>query len=488
MTILDVNRGALPEPGFLIGGEKITSHSGDVFEHRYAATGEVTYEVPMAGEKEVDAAVSAARTAFPAWKRLSPARRRRLMLEFAAKVRTMNEDLRQLMVAENGTPYAATAYNTEWMSELFEYNAGWADKIGGQVVPTSPGPAFDYTLEEPYGVVAVIVPWNGPFIAFGQAVAPALAAGNTIVVKPPELAPYTCLRLAEIAHEVGFPPGVINVIPGGPIAGTALTSHRDVDKIFFTGSGATASKIVHATADNLTPTGFELGGKSARLIFEDADLDKAVQSAAYTVAQLSGQACIAATRVLVQASVYDEVLERAKALIEAVPIGDPRDPNTVMGPVINQGAVDRVLGFIERAKAEGAGRLLTGGERLAGEYAKGYYLQPTIFADVPNDAEIASKEIFGPVSAFIKFETEDDAVALANDSDYGLAAWVESNDLARVHRVARDLDAGTVWVNGFFDLPVGAPFGGVKKSGNGRIGGSYGIAEFTRPKNVWLPL
>ncbi|MGY1550519.1 aldehyde dehydrogenase family protein [Microbacterium sp. A588] len=488
MAFLDVNRDALPEPGFLIGGEKITRHSGEIFEHRYAATGGITYEVPLAGEKEVDAAIAAARKAFHSWRRTSPAQKRRLMLDYAAKIRTMDEELRQLTVAENGTPYAATAYNTEWTSELWEYNAGWADKIGGQVIPTSPGPAFDYTLDEPYGVVAIIVPWNGPFISFSQCIAPALASGNTVVIKPPELAPYTCLRLAEIALEVGFPPGVINVIPGGPVAGTALTSHRGIDKIFFTGSGATASKIVQASSKYLTPTGFELGGKSARLIFEDADLDKAASAAAYTVAQLSGQACIAATRVLVQASIYEEVLERVKATIEAVPIGDPRDPGTVMGPVINQGAVDRITGFIDRAQAEGAGRILTGGGRLGGEYANGYYMAPTIFADVSDKSEIATKEIFGPVSAFIKFETEEEAVAMANDSDYGLAAWVESQNLTRVHRVARDLDAGTVWVNGFFDLPVGAPFGGVKQSGNGRLGGSYGIQEFTQPKNVWLPL
>ena len=488
MTILDVNIGALPQPGFLIGGEKITKHSGEIFEHRYAANGEITHEVPLAGQKEIDAAVAAARKALPGWKRLNVSAKRRLMLDFAQRVRGMDEELRQLQVAENGQPYIVTSYNTEWMSELFEYNAGWADKIGGQVIKTSPGPAFDYTLDEPYGVVAIIVPWNGPFVSFGQCLAPALATGNTIVIKPPELAPYSCLRLAEIAHEVGFPPGVINVVPGGPVAGTALTSHRGVDKIFFTGSGATASKIVAATARNLTPTGFELGGKSARLIFDDANLDTAVQHAIGAVVQLSGQACIAATRVLVQSSIYDEVVERAKAAVEAVPIGDPRNPETFMGPVINQTAVDRVLGFVDRAKQSGAGRLITGGTRMDGEFSNGYYVRPTIFADVPNDAEIASKEIFGPVQAFLKFETEEEAIALANDTEYGLAAWIESEDLTRVHRVSQELDAGTIWVNGFFDLPVGAPFGGVKQSGNGRLGGIYAIQEFTQPKNVWMPL
>jgi aldehyde dehydrogenase (NAD+) len=488
MTVLEVNRSVLPEPGFLIGGERVTSRTGEIFEHRYAANGKVTNEVPLAGEAEVNAAVAAARKAFPAWKRRPGSEKRRLMIDYAAKLRELDEELRQLQTAENGQAYAITVYNTTWLSELFEYNGGWADKIGGQMVSTFPGPAFDYTIEEPYGVVAIIVPWNGPFVSFGQCLAPALAAGNTIVLKPPELAPYSCLRLAEIAHEVGFPPGVINVIPGGPTAGTALTSHRDVNKIFFTGSGATASRIISATAPNLTPCGFELGGKSARLIFNDADLDRAAQNAVSSIVGLSGQQCIAGSRVLVQSGVYEEVLERAKNIVENTPIGDPRDPNIFMGPVVSQGAVDRIMGFIERACRVPGGRLVTGGERLDGDLADGYFIKPTIFADIPNDAEVATYEIFGPVQAFMKFDTEDEAVAIANDTEYGLAAWVETKDLARAHRVARDLDAGTVWINGFFDLPVGAPFGGVKKSGFGRLGGSYGIQEFTQPKNVWFPL
>lgn len=488
MTVAPVNRAALPEPGFLIGGEKITKHSGEFHEHKYAATGELTYEVPLAGVSEVDAAVRAARKAFPDWKRMAPNQRRNLMFAFAARVRELNDELRAVMTAENGTPHAATAAAPTWVAELFEFNAGHADKIGGKVVTTWPGPAFDYTLDEPYGVIAVIVPWNGPLVSFGQVLAPALAAGNTIVIKPPELAPYTNLRLAEIAHEVGFPPGVINVVPGGPVGGTALTSHPGVDKIFFTGSGATASKIIEATAPNLTPAGFELGGKSARLVFDDADLDEAARHSIAAVVGLSGQACIAGTRVLVQAGIYDALVDRAKSILESIPLGDPQDPSTVMGPVISQGAVDRILGFVDRAQAGGVGRLVTGGERLGGEYAGGYFLRPTIFADVKNDAEIARQEIFGPVQAFLRFETEEEAVALANDSDYGLAAHVETNNLKRAHRVARDLDAGTVWINGFQDLPVGAPFGGVKRSGFGRLGGDYAIAEFTRPKNVWMPL
>jgi acyl-CoA reductase-like NAD-dependent aldehyde dehydrogenase len=272
------------------------------------------------------------------------------------------------------------------------------------------------------------------------------------------------------------------------VAGTALTSHPDVSKIFFTGSGGTASKIISATAPHLTPTGFELGGKSARIIFNDADLDSAAQNAVSSILGLSGQQCIAGSRVLVQSGVYDEVLERAKNIVENTPIGDPRDPNTFMGPVISAGAVERIMGFIDRGRAVPGSRVVTGGDRMGGELAEGYFISPTIFADIPNDAELASREIFGPVQSFMKFDTDDEAIAIANDTEYGLAAWVHTTNLARAHSLARDLDAGTVWINGFFDLPVGAPFGGVKKSGFGRLGGIYAIQEFTQPKNVWFPL
>jgi aldehyde dehydrogenase (NAD+) len=463
MPIAPADVAALPKPGFLIGGEKITQTDAPLFEHRYAATGEITNLVPLGTAREVDQAVRAARQAFKSWSRLPANQRRRHMLKFAELVRDKAEDLRRMMTAENGTPRMATAYPPQWVAELFEYNAGWADNI------------------------AVIVPWNGPFVSFGQTLAPALAAGNTVVIKPPEFAPYSCLTLGELALEAGIPPGVINVVPAGPEGGDALVRHKGVDKIHFTGSGATARKIVAASLENLTPYGLELGGKSARIVFEDADWQSAVQHAIGSAVGLSGQACICGSRVLIQKSIYEKFVADCQAALEQIQPGDPALDSTIMGPVINQSAVDRILGFIGRAQETGQ-RLVTGGTRLGGDLANGYYIAPTIFADVDRDADVAKNEIFGPVLSFIPFEDEAEALEMANDSDFGLAAYIESQDVRRVHRVAAALEAGTVWVNGFFDLPVGAPFGGYKQSGVGRVGGMWGIREFTRPKNVWMKL
>lgn len=488
MPVSEVDLGALPTPGLLIGGELLTASTGESHPHRYAATGKLTYEVPLAGAKEIDAAVSAARAAAPVWKKTAPDTRRRLMLDYAAELRRRTPELKRLVTAENGTPIIFCDYYPAWVAELFEFNAGYTDKIGGQVVTTWPAPAFDYTLDEPYGVIAVIVPWNGPFVSFGQMLAPALAAGNTIVLKPPELAPFSSLALGAIAQDVGFPPGVINVVPGGPLAGDALVRHPGVDKIFFTGSGGTAKKIQAAAAESLTPACFELGGKSPRVIFADADLDQAAQLAINAAISLSGQACIAGTRVIVEDSVYGDVVASMKQIAEATAIGDPQDPRVIMGPVISQTAVDRIMGYIDRARSETSATLVTGGARLAGDLADGYFIAPTIFADADNSEEVTREEIFGPIVSVLRFKTEDEAIALANDTEYGLAAHLDTTDLRRAHRVSAALDAGTIWVNGFYDLPVGAPFGGVKSSGNGRVGGIYAIQEFTRPKNVWMAL
>jgi len=478
---------ALPKPGLLIGGEKL-AEARLGHDHRYPATGEVTNRVPLASAVEIDAAVKAARAALPGWRGMAVNERRKLMLKFAALIREKKGDLARLATAENGAPQMQVQGLPGLTAEFFEYYAGWADKIGGEVVTTWPGPAFDYTLEEPYGVIGVIVPWNGPVVSFGQLTAPAIAAGNCVVIKPPELAPYSCLRLGEIALEAGIPPGVINVVAAGPEGGEALTRHPGVDKLHFTGSGATAKKILAGALTNLTPVGLELGGKSARLVFADADLPSAVRNAIACVISNAGQGCISGTRILVEASLYDSFVADCQQALEAIKIGDPRAPATVMGPVISQAACDRILGFISRAQ-EAGGRLVTGGQRLGGELAGGYFIGPTMFADVDNRAEIAREEIFGPVIAFIPFKDDEDAVRIANDSEFGLAAYIETENLRRVHRLAPVLEAGGITVNAsFFNMCPAAPFGGNKQSGVGRIGGLAGLREFTRPKNVYLKM
>jgi aldehyde dehydrogenase (NAD+) len=487
MPIAPADVTALPVPGFLIGDRKITEDSGSVYEHRYAANGEITRVVPLATAKEVDLAVKAAREGFKVWSHMGPDQRRAHMFAFARLVREKTDDLRRMLTVENGTPWAATFGMPEWIAELFEYNGGWADKIGGEVVTTYPGPAFDYVLDQPYGVIAVIVPWNGPAVSFGQTLGPALAAGNAVVIKPPEFAPYSCLMLGELALEAGMPAGVINVIPAGPEGGDALVRHKGVDKIHFTGSGQTARAIISASLDNLTPYGLELGGKSARLVFPDADMSSAVQRAIGSALGLSGQACICASRVLIHESIYDNFVADAQAALEKIRPGDPALESTVMGPVINESAVKRILGFVDRAESEGL-KLVSGGNRVGGELANGYFIEPTIYADVNPDSHLSRNEVFGPILAFTPFKDEEEAIALANDSVFGLAAWLESENVKRVHRVSAALEAGTIWVNGFHDLPVGAPFGGYKQSGVGRVGGIWGIREFTRPKNVWMRL
>jgi aldehyde dehydrogenase (NAD+) len=486
MPVAPADIAALPQPGFLIGGRRLTE-GRIAHDHRYPATGQVTRTVPLASADEIDEAVKAARAALPAWRGMPVNERRKLMLKFAEVVRRHNDDLLRLITAENGTAQVQTQRLPTVVAELFEYNAGWADKIGGEVVTTWPVPAFDYTLEEPYGVIGVIVPWNVPFVSFGQLLAPAIAAGNTTVIKPPEFAPYTCLRLGELALEAGIPPGVINVVPAGAEGGDALARHPGVDKLHFTGSGATGRKVLTAAATNLTPVGLELGGKSARLVFADADRASAVRNALGAAIGMSGQACIAGSRVLVEASIYESFVADCQAALEAIKVGDPVAPGTVMGPVISQLACDRILGFVDRARDAGV-RLVTGGARLGGELADGYFIAPTLFADVDTEAEIARHEIFGPVISMIPFKDEEDAVRIANDTEFGLAAYVESENVKRAHRLAAALESGTVWVNGLFDLPAPAPFGGNKRSGVGRVGGIYGIREFTRPKNVYLRL
>jgi aldehyde dehydrogenase (NAD+) len=478
----------LPSGDLLIGDRWEAETSGGRRELLNPSSGEPLISVAMGGPAEVDRALSAAVAAFPSWRDWAPARRRDVLLEVARLLDVHDLQLGVMRSLETGAPFKRKR-GASLAGEWVRYYAGWADKIEGAVVPTSAGPALDYTRLEPYGVVAVLTPWNGGTVSPAMKVAPALAAGNCVVLKPAELAPLGPLRYAELCLEAGVPPGVVNVVPGGAEAGAALVADPRVDKISFTGGGATARRIFASAAEHLTPVVLELGGKSANVVFADADLDAAAMTAVHAgIVPTSGQGCVLPTRLLVEDSVYDDVEARVVALTEALVVGTPFEDGVQMGPVIDAVNCERIVGVIDRARTERAGRVVTGGERLGGELAAGYFVAPTVFGDVDNASDLAQHEVFGPVLAIIRFRDEDDAVALANGTAYGLGGIVFTNDLRRGHRVAARLEAGYVGVNAFPPMPAGAPFGGVKQSGFGREGGRAGLEEFLRTKNVYVQL
>jgi acyl-CoA reductase-like NAD-dependent aldehyde dehydrogenase len=471
--------------GHVIGDGHSTGASGGVYAHHNPATGVRQAEVPLGGVAEIEAAVRAARDARAVWRTVPMGERMAILFRLADLLDAHDDEACAINALDTGTPVSGMrsgAYTAAWT----RYYAGWIDKLDGEVVPVA-GDALDVVVPEPYGVIGAIVPWNGPMMGMGQKAVPALAAGNTVVVKPPELAPFGALRFAELALEAGLPPGALNVVVGGAAAGDALVRHPGVDKVSFTGGCATARKVMAAAAETLTPLTFELGGKSANIVFPDADLDVATSMAALLGAVLlSGQGCALPTRLYVHDDVYDEVVGRVVAQIQAVRVGDPFDPTVLMGPVVSAAACARILGVIERAVDEGSGTLLTGGCKLDGDLADGYFVAPTVFGEVDHDSSLAREEIFGPVLSVIRFHDEDEVVAQANDSDFGLSAYVHTRDGARARRVARELEVGTVIVNGFPGMSPGAPFGGVKQSGFGREGGRAGIEEFVRRKNIVL--
>ncbi|WP_016744854.1 aldehyde dehydrogenase family protein, partial [Rhizorhabdus wittichii] len=365
---------------------------------------------------------------------------------------------------------------------------GWADKMEGATTPMGSG-AFSFTTHEPYGVIAAITSWNGPITSALMKLAPALAVGNCVVVKPPELGPFATMVLGEIFLEAGMPPGVVNIVTGGIEAGSALVADRRIGKISFTGGLPTARHILRAAADNATPVVTELGGKSANIVFADADLDRAAaMSATMGCIMHAGQGCLFPTRLLVEDSIYDRFVEKVLAIVAKARIGNPFTPGVSSGPVISEAAVDRISSVIAKARGEGHGRLLTGGNRIGGELKDGYFLEPTVFGDVDNGSPLAQEEVFGPVLSIIRFSSEADAIAKANDTSYGLAGYVHTRDLGLAHRVVGALEAGYIGVNGFPPMPVQAPFGGFKQSGAGREGGKVGAEEFLRIKNVYMTL
>jgi aldehyde dehydrogenase (NAD+) len=485
--VREAAREALPDGVLIIGEERLHSASGGRHEVRDPSTRRTIGEVPLAGREEIDAAVSAARTAFALWRRFPVDQRRDVMLRLADLVAANESRLRLIAAQECGRPVRSAA-GSLGVSHL-RYYAGWCDKIEGALVTAYPGDSLDYVVEEPYGVVAALTTWNGPIPNIVFKVAPALATGNCVVLKVPENAPFEGILFGELCLEAGIPPGVVNVVVAGPEGGDYLVGHPGVDKISFTGGPEVAKQISRTAADALTPTVMELGGKSANLIFADADLTRAAGFAAQAGAVINaGQACLLPTRLLIEESVHDQVLETLLATLDGVVIGQPLAEETHMGPVISEAAVDRILAVVDTAQRDGHGTLAYGGQRLGGDLSAGNFIQPTVFTHVDSGSPLVQREVFGPVLAVQAFHDEEEALAIANATTYGLSAYAWTRDLSRAHRLARGLEAGNININGMAPMSPTTPFGGNGYSGHGREGGRWGLAEFLRPKNVWIGL
>lgn len=478
----------LPAHPHIIGDQRLTAGSGSRVAHIYPGTGTVTREIAMAGADDVDRAAAAARAAFPAWKAMPGDKRRNLLFKLAELCEARTAEFAPSLIAENGSVAMVAPYMGYDAAQKFRYFGGWCDKIHGRTVPMWGAPAHDYVSFEPYGTIGIIVPWNGPLFAATMVMAPALAAGNTVVIKSPDLAPYSVMKLVELMLEAGFPSGVVNLVTGGADVGDAMVAHPHINKIEFIGSGATATKVLTRAAQRLKPVGLELGGKSAVIVFDDADLMLAAKKGISGAVSSNGQGCVNGTRLLVHRPVYDHYLQILAGIAGAIKVGDPYDPATAVGPVISESALARITGMVERGVSDG-GRLIVGGERIGGEHKEGTFLPITILADVPNTCEIAQNEVFGPVLAVTPFDTEEEAISLANGTDYGLGAYVHTQNLRRAHHVTSQLEAGMIHVNGAGEaMQPNCPFGGWKKSGHGRLGGVEGLHEFMQPKNIWMSL
>src|SRR5262252_3645018 len=480
---------ALMRKQLFINGEWRDAAGGKTIEVVNPATEEVIAEVPSAERADIDAAVAAARAALDGpWGRLSARERGRLVWKIGERLLEKADEIARLETVHNGKPiFESRHIEVPAAAECFQYYAGWADKIHGETVPVK-GNYLTYTLREPVGVVAAIVPWNFPLLLTAWKVAPALACGNTVIIKPASQTPLTALALAEIASEVGLPPGVLNVITGpGARVGQMLVEHPGIDKIAFTGDTTTGRSIMRGASDTLKKITLELGGKSPNIVFPDADLDAAIRGATTGIFYGKGEVCAAGSRLLVDQSIRDQFLEKVIARAKKILPGDPMDPKTRQGAIASETQLQRDLTYIRTARQQGA-MLLAGGERHDIGTGKGYFLQPTIFGGVTPTMTIAREEIFGPVLATIEFADVDEAIARANDSEYGLAAAVWTRDIKKAHHVARKLRAGTVWINSYNVYDTAVPFGGYKQSGFGREMGVHALEHYTQVKSVWVDL
>ncbi len=472
----------------LINNEWVESATGRRFETINPATGEVICDVAEADAPDVDRAVQAARAAFESgeWRTMSASSRGRLLYKLADLIEQNKEELARLESLDNGKPLGESMNGDLPLTiACYRYYAGWADKIEGKTIPIN-GPYFCYTRHEPVGVVGQIIPWNFPLLMQAWKLAPALAAGNTVILKVAEQTPLTALRVGELILEAGFPPGVVNILPGyGPTAGGAIASHPDINKLAFTGSTEVGRLVMEQAAKtNLKRVTLELGGKSPNIVFADADMDAAIEGAHHGLFFNQGQCCNAGSRVFVEEKCYDEFVAKCVERAKQRTVGDPFDANTKQGPQVDQAQFDKIMGYIEAGQREGA-KMLCGGNRIGD---RGFFVEPTVFADVDNSMKIAQEEIFGPVMSIIKFKDIDEAIRLGNTTMYGLAAGVWTKDIAKAHAIAHNVRAGTVWVNCYHVFDAAAPFGGFKQSGIGRELGEYCLENYTEVKTVTVQL
>lgn len=474
-----------------IDGKWVDAESGKTFTTPNPATGETLAEVAEADKADVDKAVAAARKAFEGkWGKMSARDRGRLMYKLSQLIEEHSQELAELETADNGKPIRESQYvDLPQVVENFEYFAGWATKIEGETIPV-PGQMFNYTLREPIGVCGQIIPWNFPLLMAAWKLAPALAAGNTIVLKPAEQTPVNAMELGKLIQEAGFPDGVVNILPGyGETAGAALAAHPGIDKIAFTGSTEVGKIIAREAAQNLTKVSLELGGKAPNIVFADADIEQAVNGAMMGIFFNQGQVCCAGSRLFLAQEIKDEFLERLKEKSQKIKVGNPMDSGTHMGPQVSEEQLTRIKGYVDIARGEGA-TVLTGGEspQLEGNFQNGYFFQPTVFGEVKNSMRVAQEEIFGPVVSAITFENEDDLIKQANETIYGLSAGIWTRDITRAHRFAKEIHAGVVWINTFNMFNAASPFGGFKQSGYGREMGKHALELYTHIKSVWVDL
>ncbi|WP_250441621.1 aldehyde dehydrogenase family protein [Caballeronia sp. AZ1_KS37] len=469
-----------------IDGRFVAALSGETLATLNPHDNSEIAQVSMAGREDVDRAVQAAKKAFPAWSAMAAADRGRLLLKLADAIEANADELARLESIDTGHPIRDTRnLDVPRTAATFRYFGGMADKFEGSVIPVEAG-FLNYLTREPVGIVGQVVPWNFPLMFTSWKMAPALAAGNCVVMKPAELTPLSSLAIAQLMAEVGFPAGVVNVLPGfGHVAGQYIAEHPEIGKVAFTGSTAVGRKIVQASSGNLKKVQLELGGKGANVVFGDANLDAVVQGSAFGIFHNQGQACIAASRLIVHESIADDLLERFTSLARSIRIGDPLDPSTEMGPLTSQMHRDRVLSYVDVAREQG-GRVLAGGKSPdAAGLAKGCYVEPTIVQAKPTD-RVAQEEVFGPFVTVSTFKSDEEGLAIANGTEYGLGAGLWTRDLQRAHLFARQLKSGMVWINCYKRVSPGSPFGGVGASGYGREMGFEVMREYTQAKSVWV--